>query len=398
MSSSHTINIQALSLNIENHHAAVYSNIAGYTLLIETEACGTQLYDHFLNLGEEIDLIWSTPWNAGKILYYATKYPAFLDGAFLLYCTTPNTCGLLYKLSGVMMVVGIVIAEFFRTWAVWGQNNKVMISLLCAELLMGCLTGYFVYHGFSPITFGPSPSGVDFVCWIATPLGKTIFLNYIVVVIFETIILVLTILKCLQHLRIRRSRLIVTLYQDGVMYYVYLIVQALAQPHTRDFHAILTARILVNLRKAARDNCKDSNALTTTDRGRTNFSSVILGVDTWFHNPNAITQMAEWKISGIPGDRISTRKEITLDKLDARSDTDYRKLLSACLGSAIYERQTSAPRQCQLASYLVDGVSSLAEKTRVSMTVDIQTLSADSFTYRTTTYSDGMRALQFINH
>ncbi|KAF8526641.1 hypothetical protein BU17DRAFT_62128 [Hysterangium stoloniferum] len=106
MSSSHTINIQALSLVLENHRAAAYSDsmhvlpfvdhssvhtnrfiVAGYTLLIEAEACWTQLYDHFLNLGEEIDLIWSTPWNAGKILYYATKYPAFLDGAFRLYCT-----------------------------------------------------------------------------------------------------------------------------------------------------------------------------------------------------------------------------------------------------------------------------------------------------------------------
>ncbi|KAF8513265.1 hypothetical protein BU17DRAFT_68880 [Hysterangium stoloniferum] len=120
ISSSHTINIQALS---ENHRAAAYSDIAGYTFvligklstlslppettavdrsvpspppgplplhtsLIEADACGTQLYDHFLNLGEEINLIWTTPWNAGKILYYAAKYPAFLDGAFILYCTT----------------------------------------------------------------------------------------------------------------------------------------------------------------------------------------------------------------------------------------------------------------------------------------------------------------------
>ncbi|KAF8530586.1 hypothetical protein BU17DRAFT_79421 [Hysterangium stoloniferum] len=101
MSSSHTINIQAY---LENHRAHAYSD-TGYTLLIEAKACGTQLYDHFLNLGEEIDLIWSTPWNAGKILYYATKYPAFLDGAFLLYYrfapfgTTPSTCELLYKLA-----------------------------------------------------------------------------------------------------------------------------------------------------------------------------------------------------------------------------------------------------------------------------------------------------------
>ncbi|KAF8508342.1 hypothetical protein BU17DRAFT_70830 [Hysterangium stoloniferum] len=268
MSSSHIINIQALPLVLETHRATAYSDIAGYALLIEVEARRRQLYDHFLNLGEEIDHIWTTPWNVGKILYYAAKYPAFLDGAFSLYIqfapfgTTPSTS---------MVIAGIIVAEFvlvFRTWAVWGKNSKVGISLLCVGLLMAALSGYFAHHSFSLTTFGPSPIGVDYVCWIVTPAGNIIFLDYILLVIFETIILILTILKCLQHLRISKSRLIVILYRDGVLYYMYLTV---------------------NLRKAARDNCKDSNALTTT--GRTNFSSVVLGVNTWFHNPNAITQM-----------------------------------------------------------------------------------------------------------
>ncbi|KAF8515977.1 hypothetical protein BU17DRAFT_67640 [Hysterangium stoloniferum] len=164
MSSSHTINIQAL---LENHRAQAYSNIAAYTLLIEANACGTQLYDHFLNLGEEIDLIWST---------VPFQNPSF---------------------SQINRHLAVVLV--FRTWAVWGKNSKVMISLLFAALLMACPTGYFVYHGLSSTTFGPSPSGVDYVCWMVTPAGNIIFLDYIVVVIFETIILVLTILKCLQH-------------------------------------------------------------------------------------------------------------------------------------------------------------------------------------------------------
>ncbi|KAF8526640.1 hypothetical protein BU17DRAFT_62127 [Hysterangium stoloniferum] len=61
----------------------------------------------------------------------------------------------------------------------------------------------------------------------------------------------------------------------------------------RVFHSILTARILVNLRKAARSNCTDYDTVTNTNnthRDRTILNSII-GVDTWFQNPELPTQM-----------------------------------------------------------------------------------------------------------
>jgi len=44
-----------------------------------------KVYDHSLTLGVEIQLVWPTPWSIGKILYFATSYLGFLDGALLVY-------------------------------------------------------------------------------------------------------------------------------------------------------------------------------------------------------------------------------------------------------------------------------------------------------------------------
>jgi hypothetical protein len=45
-----------------------------------------QVYDHLLTFGQEIELIWPTPWSLGKFLFFTTKYLALVDGAILTYC------------------------------------------------------------------------------------------------------------------------------------------------------------------------------------------------------------------------------------------------------------------------------------------------------------------------
>ncbi|KAF8530553.1 hypothetical protein BU17DRAFT_79385 [Hysterangium stoloniferum] len=155
MSSSQTIDIYTLSLNLGGSRFAAYYDIVGYTIL---------LYDYFLTIGTEVDLIWPTPRSAGKGLFYATKYSALLDGALLLYLrlaplgTTPSTCELLYKLSAEMISAGIIVAQFvlaFRTWAVWERNSIVGVSLLCAAPILSCPIGYITYLGLLSVTCKP---------------------------------------------------------------------------------------------------------------------------------------------------------------------------------------------------------------------------------------------------
>ncbi|KAF8530550.1 hypothetical protein BU17DRAFT_60259 [Hysterangium stoloniferum] len=275
-SSSQTIDIQTLSLDLRNYRAVAYSDVVSVTVL---------LYDYFLTIGAEIDFIWPIPWSLGKVLFYATKYPALLDSTFLLYTTvappgtTPSTCELLYKLAGGMIVAGITVAEFvlvFRTWAIWGKNSVVGISLLCAAFILseeaGPLSllhyietvGFFAYFVRSQLMLLAGKGILFYLC-----LTGISVINMIILVIKPTP---------------AKTSLSPSLSPASHCY----------NSAQRVFHSILTARILVNIRKAARTNCTNYDTVTNTDnthRNRTILSSVI-GVDTWFQNPELPTQMA----------------------------------------------------------------------------------------------------------
>ncbi|KAF8485448.1 hypothetical protein JB92DRAFT_3101514 [Gautieria morchelliformis] len=235
-------------------------------------------YDHLLTLKMEIEYIWPTPWSLGKCLYFATKYIALADGAMQCYIyfapssTFPTTCTILYKVSGGLMMSGMLVAELilvFRTWAIWGQQSRLPACLLLLLGIMAIPTVVFVYRGLAPVKFVRSPNSRLIPCWETTHPGSILFLNYIIVIFFESVILAVTMYKGVQHLRRGSSSFVVTLYRDGALYYVYMIgisiinAVVLAEGRRpapsfilmqRALHSIFTARILLNLREAA---CRD---------------------------------------------------------------------------------------------------------------------------------------------
>ena len=45
-----------------------------------------QVYDHVQTLGMEVKLVWPAPWGIGKVLFFVTKYMAFVDVVLNMYC------------------------------------------------------------------------------------------------------------------------------------------------------------------------------------------------------------------------------------------------------------------------------------------------------------------------
>ncbi|KAF8873948.1 hypothetical protein BD779DRAFT_1568386, partial [Infundibulicybe gibba] len=43
------------------------------------------IYDWFLTIDSELAFIWDPKWNLGTLLYFLTRYPAFIDTAVYLY-------------------------------------------------------------------------------------------------------------------------------------------------------------------------------------------------------------------------------------------------------------------------------------------------------------------------
>ncbi|KAF8590890.1 hypothetical protein K439DRAFT_1657008, partial [Ramaria rubella] len=308
--STFTGDLQSVQVTLEDSRIVSYCNLASYAML---------LYDYFLTIGQEVELVWPTSWSLGKLLYCITRYFAFVDGAMSCYFHTiapftvlPSTCTLLYKFSGALIIWGMVVSELilvFRTWAIWGQSNKVAITLLSLVAILAIPTGFFAYWGLKQVTFGPSPISRLGSCWITTTPSNILFSEYIIVAVFETVILALTMYKGLYHLRQSNSSLVVTLYRDGMLYYIYLIcisfvniivLTAVHKPGPslilmqRDLHSIFTARILINLREAAyRDRARRTlstcteTALNVDEHRQETWSaltSVIIGVESWFRD------------------------------------------------------------------------------------------------------------------
>ncbi|KAI0078061.1 hypothetical protein K474DRAFT_1642160 [Panus rudis PR-1116 ss-1] len=282
-----------------------YTNIAAATLLT---------YDCLICLHAKATLIWPSRFNIVKLVYFLTRYMAFIDVSLVLfYQLKPNItiheCEVAYNAAGWFIPVGIAIAEctlsrpfvdvekdspanstllsypvilLIRTWAIWGRGKiflAVLITLfVCAAGPALAIEGLFL----KSLVFAPLPTSVITGCLVVK--GSAIVgVNFVVVIIYETLILILTLIKAIQQIKLSgEKRFVSVLYRDGVLFYFYLLTISIinlivifATPRglattlaliQRVVHSCVTSRILVNLRRAnSRETQANSLASNATE-------------------------------------------------------------------------------------------------------------------------------------
>jgi len=278
------------------------------------------IYDFLLTFKLEVGLIWGTSWNVGRLLFVLTRYCAFVDSTLLAYfhfaggrVISPRTCSLLYQISGWFIYWGVGIAELvliFRTWAIWSQNLKLAIGLPVLLLLFAIPAGYLTHIGLTSVDYMESPVPHIQSCFVVADHDRPILWDYVLILAWETIILVLTLIKGVSHYRHTASSLVATLYKDGILYYIYLTSFSIAnvlflgvlQQNSgatlilmqRVLHSILTARILLHLRLAVVRDRRDASTSdlppvlsSMFDSRHGQLSTVIIGADTWFLDPES---------------------------------------------------------------------------------------------------------------
>jgi len=107
-------------------------------------------------------------------------------------------------------------------------------------------------------------------CWQTGPLGRILWVSYMMLCILETFILSLTVYKGLVHYRFNKpeSNLGLAIYQDGVIYYFYSVAASclnimfilleipgisMIEPQ-RVLHSVVTSHLLLNMRRAAHED------------------------------------------------------------------------------------------------------------------------------------------------
>ncbi|KAF8581516.1 hypothetical protein K439DRAFT_1636073 [Ramaria rubella] len=230
-------------------------------------------YDYLLTVEREMRLVWPVPFNVGKLLFFLTRYAVFADTFMVLYhqfaILDATTCDALYKAIGFLLGVGTLIAETIlavRTWVIWHRDPRIGIILIVALVGFWTPVFYFLRVALYSLVFAESPFPGTPGCFLVKQ-NPILWAVFVFVMIFETLILALTLLKGIEHFRSTQSTLVSVLYRDGIMNYVYLcmlsivnVVVLLTAPHgystlltalQRVIHAVLSARILLHLREAA---------------------------------------------------------------------------------------------------------------------------------------------------
>jgi len=141
-----------------------------------------------------------------------------------------------------------------------------------------------IHNGINKLMYIPSPAPIIIPCFLPSVRIRA-FVDFGCLVTMELTILVLTAWKCFRFWKENATgSLIVTFYRDGVLYFVCLfavssanvVVFIVGDPEQqgillelqRVLHSVLSARIILNLRKFV---------VVTVDEGPRDLTSVIFG-------------------------------------------------------------------------------------------------------------------------
>ncbi|KAH8113071.1 hypothetical protein DFH11DRAFT_1602889 [Phellopilus nigrolimitatus] len=216
----------------------------------------------------QVSLVWFSRWSSVKVLYILNRYLPFVDTFLSLHLLTgTNTdqeCLFGFKAVTWLIVVGIIIAEIilmFRTYALWGRRPiilGILVSLGLAVYIPAIVIAQLEVETFA---YAAVPTGG---CAKTKDTSPIIFVAFLLLIINETTIVVLTLIQARLLHRESQSTLVLLMYKDGLFYYIYLLsfslvnlLIAVAAPPEfanwlttpqRVMHSLLCTRVLLHIR------------------------------------------------------------------------------------------------------------------------------------------------------
>lgn len=247
-------------------------------------------YDYLLTFSDEIELVWAKEWSIPNIIFYFNRYLPFLDALLLLLGTFLNpsdaraqsTCSALYKGHAWLVSIGVNIAEclfIIRTYAIWDNQTVIAVGLLASLLGTFAVESFYLARVESSFGFIRSPSPAVFPGCFPTQVDTSSATPaYLTLFIYETVVFLITFYKLLLR-RLENhgspSNLLKTLIRDGLTFYFLISAISLVNlillrtlpaeyglvlnSFHRFLHSILAARLILNLRRAAK------SAIVSTD-------------------------------------------------------------------------------------------------------------------------------------
>ncbi|KLO19408.1 hypothetical protein SCHPADRAFT_935463 [Schizopora paradoxa] len=253
-------------------------NIAVIVKSFHVASATILVYDYLLTFRDEAKLIWPWKWGLGKVLFFLTRYLAFVDiTIFLVYWFDQSlnftACRPLITAGSWFLWAGITIAQYIislRTYALFGRSKYIGFALIALNMGVEIATIILLNSYLQKLVYIPTPFPTVITCFTEAPRSK-LYLDYALIMIIEMCIIGLTLWRGISEWRSVNSPLIGTLYRDGVTFFLclfaisftnfilYVVTQSLLlelllPEFQRVMHSVLTARIVLHLRAAAAES------------------------------------------------------------------------------------------------------------------------------------------------
>jgi len=231
--------------------------------------------DIIFSFGEEVTLVWPSRWSLTKGLYFYNRYSPFVDVfvviALVVRHPSPESCLIRNEIMGYLIIIGTTVSEgilMMRTFALWNRNKLVMWLFLSMIVTIPIANVVIANHFFKSLKYGPSPSP-NLVGCFPIQQGNIVWISFVMFLAMESVVVSLTLYKGVDHVQHVKTRLVYTLYEDGLMYYLFFFVITLANivlyfagpPEllntlalpSRVIHSILATHVILRIRACMRD-------------------------------------------------------------------------------------------------------------------------------------------------
>jgi len=237
-------------------------------------AVALYIYDYFLTIEREINLIWFSSWTYTKIMYIGTRYLPMVSTFFLvheqLFFNTQD-CERSFIIATCFSGVGLVFAEIIlalRTWAVLNRNRKIGCALALLMTGANVVDWYFIAGYIKSVKFAPPPYESYRGCYVVE-ISNAPYIAFCALAVLDAIVLSLMAYSAMTSYRFGDNlRLSNIIHRDGILFYVYLLgITAASATVTRfasklfvllllplqdTIYSVLTTRVILNIREAAR--------------------------------------------------------------------------------------------------------------------------------------------------
>ncbi|KAF9449474.1 hypothetical protein P691DRAFT_812321 [Macrolepiota fuliginosa MF-IS2] len=194
------------------------------------------VFDHLCSLDKEVNLVWKRRLGSiATVLFLINRYIPYIYVFSSLeeYWTIQHSQGACQRrdiANAIVVAIGLTVSELvlcLRTWAIW-RCSRVILGVLvgvvvCLKIPLVLLALYHMLKEVDYIHISPN----EIVC-ISPVVNRWSWetLVFVVVLCFETMIAVLTIIRAVE-VRHSSSRWVLKIHHTGIIYYIYNLLMSI---------------------------------------------------------------------------------------------------------------------------------------------------------------------------